>query len=117
MPDDSDFLRSILADPEDGGPRLAYSDWLEESGDSARAEALRLGVALGPSRKFDSPDRDEGFDDVREATLTTPPLTTVRQPVNELGRTMARTLLARIDGEAMVPTTILPVELIRRESA
>jgi DNA-binding LacI/PurR family transcriptional regulator len=58
-----------------------------------------------------------GFDDVREATLTAPPLTTVRQPVNELGRTMARTLLARIEGEPMVPTTILPVELIRRDSA
>ena len=40
------FIRAILGDPEDDGPRLAFSDWLEESGDLPRAEALRLGVAV-----------------------------------------------------------------------
>src|SRR5262245_24019130 len=35
-----DFLRSILADPADELPRLAYADWLEERGDP-QAEVIR----------------------------------------------------------------------------
>src|SRR5437660_1049479 len=42
MPDDSDFIRSILADPEDRGPRLAYPNWLEEGGEHQdRVEGVR----------------------------------------------------------------------------
>ena len=36
------FVRAILADSGDDVLRLAYADWLEESGDVARVEYLRL---------------------------------------------------------------------------
>jgi len=58
-----------------------------------------------------------GFDDVREASLAVPALTTVRQPIDELGRTMARKLLARIAGFDPARTTVLPVDVVRRASA
>lgn len=58
-----------------------------------------------------------GFDDVREAQLTTPPLTTVRQPLDELGRTMTRVLLARVARAEVAQRTVLPIELVRRHSA
>jgi DNA-binding LacI/PurR family transcriptional regulator len=58
-----------------------------------------------------------GFDDVREASLAVPALTTVRQPIDELGRTMARKLLARIAGFDPARTTVLPVDLVHRASA
>jgi DNA-binding LacI/PurR family transcriptional regulator len=58
-----------------------------------------------------------GFDDVREAQLTNPPLTTMRQPLDELGRTMARVLLTRIDGADVARRTVLQTELVRRASA
>jgi DNA-binding LacI/PurR family transcriptional regulator len=59
-----------------------------------------------------------GFDDVREARLTTPALTTIRQPIDQLGQTMARVLLDRIAGRAdLVQATVLPVEVVRRASA
>ncbi|HZC71760.1 MAG TPA: LacI family DNA-binding transcriptional regulator [Jatrophihabitans sp.] len=58
-----------------------------------------------------------GFDDVREAQLAAPALTTVRQPVDELGRTMTRVLLGRIAGEVVQQRTVLPTELVRRASA
>jgi DNA-binding LacI/PurR family transcriptional regulator len=58
-----------------------------------------------------------GFDDVREAQLASPALTTIRQPIDELGRTMARVLLARIDQSEASHTTVLPIELVRRASA
>jgi uncharacterized protein (TIGR02996 family) len=39
------FLEDIIASPEDDAPRLIYADWLEENGDEARAEFIRLQVA------------------------------------------------------------------------
>ncbi|WP_019812640.1 LacI family DNA-binding transcriptional regulator [Saccharomonospora saliphila] len=59
-----------------------------------------------------------GFDDSVLATSVTPTLTTVRQPVEELGRTMTWRLLARLAGEDPLPPSILlPTELVVRESA
>lgn len=45
MPDESAFLRTICDAPDDDGPRLVYADWLEESGDTLRAEFIRVGCA------------------------------------------------------------------------
>jgi len=36
----SDFIRTILDNPDDAGPRLVFADWLEEQGDE-RAATLR----------------------------------------------------------------------------
>lgn len=57
-----------------------------------------------------------GFDDVAIATASNPPLTTVRQPLEEMGRTAAAALLARVRGEDASAEHILPTSLIRRES-
>jgi DNA-binding LacI/PurR family transcriptional regulator len=58
-----------------------------------------------------------GFDDNEIARYTEPPLTTVRQPIIDIGRTMARQLLRIADGEAVEAATVLPTELVVRESA
>jgi len=58
-----------------------------------------------------------GFDDNVVARYSDPPLTTVRQPVLESGRTLARQLLRLAAGESIEPAVILPTELIIRESA
>jgi DNA-binding LacI/PurR family transcriptional regulator len=58
-----------------------------------------------------------GFDDIRDAAATTPALTTIRQPIAEIGRAMTELLLERIAGHDATRATILPVELIRRETA
>lgn len=59
-----------------------------------------------------------GFDDVDFYTLLNPPVTTVRQPAAELGRTSARLLLHKIKSESSTSSvrTVLPVKLIVRES-
>src|SRR5687767_3339235 len=36
------LLAEIYAEPDDDGPRLAYSDWLEERGQTEHAEFIRL---------------------------------------------------------------------------
>ncbi|MFD8792868.1 substrate-binding domain-containing protein, partial [Streptomyces vinaceus] len=58
-----------------------------------------------------------GFDDSVPARHMEPPLTSVRQPVEEMGRTMARMLLARMAGEPGDEAVVLPTELVVRESS
>src|SRR5262245_58553150 len=45
MPDESAFLRGLLASPDDNDLRRVYADWLEERGDP-RGTFLRLEAAL-----------------------------------------------------------------------
>lgn len=58
-----------------------------------------------------------GFDDVDIARYTDPPLTTIRQPIAEIGRWMARRLLSLVNGERIEPVVTLPTELVVRASA
>lgn len=59
-----------------------------------------------------------GFDDSAIARHTNPPLTTVRQPTVDMGRTMARVLLEAVTETSPAPRrVVLPTELVRRESA
>lgn len=58
-----------------------------------------------------------GFNDIRFAHATCPPLTTVRLPAYRMGLTATGMLLSQIRGEAeSEPQVVLPVELIVRES-
>jgi DNA-binding LacI/PurR family transcriptional regulator len=58
-----------------------------------------------------------GFDDIPAAVEQHPPLSTVRQPIPELGAAMTRLLLDRIEGrDELARTTVLPVELVLRET-
>ena len=57
-----------------------------------------------------------GFDDSAVARQTEPPLTTVHQSVEEMGREMARLLLACIAGEPR-RSVVLDTHLVRRASA
>jgi len=58
-----------------------------------------------------------GFDDIESAAFHNPSLTTIRQPLSQMGVVAARILLQRIRGQATFPDTvpILP-ELVIRES-
>jgi DNA-binding LacI/PurR family transcriptional regulator len=58
-----------------------------------------------------------GFDDMDFASYTEPPLTTVRQPIMEIGRTVARQLLRVVEGKEIERVVVLPTELVIRESA
>jgi DNA-binding LacI/PurR family transcriptional regulator len=56
-------------------------------------------------------------DDVPLATAAAPPLTTVRQPMAEMGRAMATALLEMVDDARPRGPLILPTEIVRRRSA
>jgi DNA-binding LacI/PurR family transcriptional regulator len=58
-----------------------------------------------------------GFDDLPDARRIRPPLTTVRQPVEEKGRLAADTLVAALADSSAAVHHLLPTELVIRQSA
>jgi uncharacterized protein (TIGR02996 family) len=47
------FLEAILARPDDDTPRLIYADWLEEQGDTERAEFIRVQILRASLPEWD----------------------------------------------------------------
>lgn len=58
-----------------------------------------------------------GFDDIHDAAYQSPGLTTVRQPVHQMGSMAARLLLERLGGSSDAPETVkVEPELVVRQS-
>ncbi len=57
-----------------------------------------------------------GFDDIEESRYITPPLTTVNQPLYDLGKTAVEMLVRLLNGDKIPQNTILEATLIIRQS-
>lgn len=57
-----------------------------------------------------------GFDDLIDTRFTVPPITTVRQPIYEKVKLAGEILLDIMDGKKVPEKTVLPTELVVRES-
>jgi DNA-binding LacI/PurR family transcriptional regulator len=101
-------MRQLLADDPQLDAVFAASDLMADG-------ALRALRAAG--RRVPDDVAVVGFDDNEIARYTEPPLTTVRQPVIDFGRTMARQLLRLSAGEDIESALVLPTDLVVRESA
>ncbi|MER6442663.1 LacI family DNA-binding transcriptional regulator [Streptomyces sp. NPDC001185] len=145
-PLDMDVARSRLqgwretlekAGHEVPGRLVASADFTEDGGETAMRSLLRqvpsldavfvasdvmAAGALAELRRQGRRVPDDvaviGFDDSIIARHSTPPLTSVRQPVEEIGTAIARILLAEInDPEKPRRHIVLPTELVVRESS
>jgi DNA-binding LacI/PurR family transcriptional regulator len=116
---------------------VAHGDFSEDSGERAMQELLDRApeldavfaasdlMAVGAMRALRASGRkvpDDvgvvGFDDSHAARLTDPQLTTVRQPIEEMGRSLARLLLTQWRDPAKRPASlIVPTELVVRGSS
>jgi DNA-binding LacI/PurR family transcriptional regulator len=83
--------------------------------DLMAAGALRALRAAG--RRVPEDVAVVGFEDSTVARYAQPPLTTVRQPIEEMGRQATRLLLAQVAGDAGGMHLILDTELVVRASA
>ena len=72
--------------------------------------ATQVGVSVPDELSF------VGFDDIPLASLVTPKLTTVSQPLNKKGRMAAELLVDTINGKAKPLHHVLPTELVVRDS-
>mgnify|MGYP001792142222 CR=1 FL=1 len=83
-------------------------------------DMVALGASLALVRSGLQPGRDIsviGFDDIQDAAVATPPLTTMAVSPQKLGRKLGRVLLDRIQDPAM-PVTVseISAELVVRET-
>lgn len=127
--------RDALLDAGLDAGRLARGDFTEESGARAAAELLDRHADLDAifvasdlmasgalmtlaQRGLDVPGDVAvvGFDNSRYATRGPIQLTTVAQPTRQMGIVMAETLLGLLAGESPGHVSLLPTELIRRDS-
>ena len=100
-------IGEILASPERPSAVFAGSDF------------VALGVMQGLCAHGLSVPADislVGFDDMPFADMLAPPLTTVRQPVQELGRQAFRTLFAALNEQPIPQQERLPTTLVERQS-
>ena len=122
----------ILLDPE----LVAYSNWRIPSGTEAAEQLLALpdpptaifgfndNVAIGAlhaarKRGLSVPDDLSvvGFDDTAPAVIVSPQLTSVRQPLAEMGRMGASLLVRLIEGQRVDAMRVeLSTKLVVRES-
>jgi DNA-binding LacI/PurR family transcriptional regulator len=84
--------------------------------DLMAAGALRVLKAAG--RRVPEDVALVGYDDSAIAASTEPPLSSVRQPIEEMGREMARLVLTGVEAKARAPRRmILGAELVVRKSS
>jgi LacI family transcriptional regulator len=83
-------------------------------------DMVALGASLALVRSGLRPGKDLsviGFDDIQDAAVATPPLTTMAVCPHKLGRKLARVLLDRIQDPEMPPTVVeISAELVERET-
>ena len=85
---------------------------------SDQMAASALSVITASGRRIPADVALVGFDDMAIAMSTTPHLTSVRQPIEEMGHEMARLLIESLDTAHPVPRrVILATQLIRRASS
>ncbi len=88
-------------------------DGVFAANDNMAAGALR--ALRGAGRSVPEDVAVVGFDDLAVAQLTDPALTTIHQPIRDLGREMARMLVGVVAGRTAGPL-ILPTRLVKRSS-
>ncbi|KAA5807945.1 LacI family DNA-binding transcriptional regulator [Thermoanaerobacterium thermosaccharolyticum] len=57
-----------------------------------------------------------GYDDISIAKTIVPPLTTIRQPIEEMAKKTIEIILDQIDGKEVNIENVLPITLVERES-
>ncbi len=74
-------------------------------------EAMRLGIRVPEDLKV------VGFDDTLIARFMSPAITTVHQPIEQVGRYAVENLVTQINGGLAPSKTVLPVHIVERGSA
>jgi len=102
--------RELLGLPPERRPTAVFA-----ANDISAIRVLRVAAEMGLRVPRDVSVM--GYDNVPDAMSSTPPLTTVAQPLQEMGRTALRVLLDLLSGQEEVERHVrLPTELVVRAS-
>lgn len=106
--DGARLLTGLLALPDPPTAVLCYHDLMALG---ALEAAGRMGLVVGRDLAI------IGFDDITEAALSSPPLTTVHVDIDRIGRCAAARLLARMSGDTGPSQhIIIPARMVIRQS-
>ena len=121
-PDDPQVQFIEAASSREGGHEAFTELWAQAQQPTAivaMSDVLAFGILdAARERGLHLPEQLSvvGFDDLPEARLTQPALTTVRQPVEEKGQIAAEMLVAALTEPIAAAHHLLPTELVVRES-
>lgn len=103
---DNEIIRFLQQHPE--------VDGIFASSDFIAAEVLQVCHQL----KRSIPDEIKiiGYDDVKIASLVSPRLSTIRQPIREMSKCSIDLIVRQINGEVVPKINLFPVSLIERET-
>lgn len=100
---------------EDALKSFPEADGIFASSDVIAAQVIqvcsRMGIRIPQDMKL------IGFDDVNIASLTTPSITTIHQPISEMAELAVSLVKQAAEGKVVPNRTVLPVSLIKRETA
>ncbi len=89
-------------------------DGVFSSSDNMAANVIKVCYRLNKNIPADV--KIIGYDDTMVASLLVPQLTTIRQPIEEMGRLAIELIIKQINQEEVEKKNILPVKLIERET-
>lgn len=72
--------------------------------------ANKIGIEISKDLKI------VGYDDINLASLIVPPLTTIKQPIKDMGQLAVRLLIDRIENKEVALENILPISLVERST-
>jgi LacI family sucrose operon transcriptional repressor len=102
-----DYLEKIILENRD-------TDGIFASSDVIAAEIIH--VCAKNQIRIPQDLKLVGFDDIRLASLTTPQITTIRQPVEQMCACTIGNMIRQIDDDFLPSSTVLSVTLVKRES-
>ncbi len=89
-------------------------DGIFASSDLIAATVIR--VAQRVNKKIPKDIKIVGYDDIQEASLFVPEITSIRQPIKKMGSMAIEVLKKQIDKEKISNSNIIAVELVERET-
>ena len=102
-----EYIKKALQDVPDADGVFASSDLIA-------AHVIQVCTSLGI--KIPEQLKLVGFDDVDIAQLTTPSITTIRQPIKEMSEWAIESIKKRLEGQVVPEQIKLPVTLVKRQS-
>ena len=120
-----DTRLELQGDFDQAAARLAVERFIDGGGKLDAVFAASDAMALGAmsairhaGRRVPEDVAVVGYDDSPLAVSSDPPLSSVRQPIEEMGREMARALLSQLGPSRQVPrSVVLATELVVRGSS
>lgn len=100
-----DFIRRALQEFPDVDGIFASSDLIA-------SQVIQVGAQMG--KRVPEDIQLIGFDDVMISTVTTPQITTIHQPVEEMTELCVEYIAKSLKNESVPQKIVLPVRLVQR---